>query len=258
VTRAIQKNTELRIVEFYLKARDIVGVIRDGTEPPDFFADTSVGTIAIEVTTYHQQQANPQGHQRRVVEAAWEKIKGRISDKRENYPALKRIHVRLEFLDNLVPSTKETEEFIEALFKLVVSKLPQVNRDRIRIRMSPSDSPILHRYLSMITIREANSYTEWDWNHDFGGIGTNDDELLAVVGPKLKSYKRPVEAVEHHLVVAGDGTRISEVLSIKFVEQFADFTTLNAAIQNGPFDAVALLGMDNSYIWTLNSGWRKL
>jgi hypothetical protein len=237
--REQQKAAERGIAEQYLAVRAIRGgLLLPGSEPPDFVLELGNERIGLEVTEYHDPTPTPSGHTRRVVEAEWEALREVVVAYREQHPELDDLSVILTFPMLAVPPRRDHQAFVAA-----VSALVTANRDRISERwtdllVAGDQPPVLRNFLSRIAVRRARSYLEWDWNHMVAGIGTNEHELLANIRPKL-GYIAPDGLTSSRLIVAG-GWRHSEIVAAWTAEQLNGFHQLNAALQAGPFEELAI------------------
>lgn len=256
MTRPSQKEVERRIAGAYLQARGIAGQPVDGPEPPDVIVEAPGGTIGLEITSYHRPGLTAAGRPRRVVEAAWEAIRAFVVTYRQSHPELNKLSVRLEFTALRVPATREVASFVEAVADAIRVALSSLGEDRLKIKIDSTSAPMLKQYLRAIGVRRVGSYMEWDWNHDFGGIGTSCAELCHLFGDKLRDYKPPAGLAESHLVIVGAGGNLSEVIGIRDIAELQDCTPLNDRIEASAFDAVAILEfVDRSFLWRRGTGW---
>lgn len=257
MTRPEQKREERAAVEQYLQATGFEGEVEDGADPPDFILTTDHKKVALEVTGYHQPLKTSEGHTRREVEAAWTEVRKYVVSYRERNSALGKLSVRLEFLRLSVPRTKEIASFVEAVTAEIVSNRAAINEKTYRVLIEESDAPILKKYLKCIRVREVDCYMEWDWNHDFAGVGTSDDEMMLAIGKKLTDYRRPEGVDENHLIVAGWGGHLSQVAAPMHEQELASFKNLNQALEASAFDCVAILCF-RDFVWRRGLGWEPL
>jgi hypothetical protein len=235
----------------------ISGQIELGPEPPDFLIHANGKTIAVEITEYHQPLRTQQGHTRREVEAAWQRIREHVVTYREDKKDLDNLSVRLEFVSLSVPSTKERAAFVDAVHEKIKAVEKTISKKSNRMLIEDSDPAILRQYLKCVRVRSVSCYMEWDWNHDFAGIGTSDDEMMLAIGGKLRHYVPPKEIDENHLVIRGWGGRLSEIAAPVHEEQLASFRELNQALEASAFDCVAILDL-RDFVWRRGAGWVSL
>lgn len=258
MTRISQKEKERGILDAYFRAAETQYVIQEEREHPDFIVLAEGRRFGVEIIEYHVPQMENGGFTRRQVESGWERLREYVVEFRETHSEIDGLSVWLEFRSMRVPSTREVPGFVDAVAAEVAGLSSDVGPDEHHYHKVCSDSPaILQQYLSSIRIRVVSCYMEWDWNHSAGSVGTSDEEMLAVLEPKLSGYRAPDGIDSSHLVVAGWGGRMSEIISPLCVEQFAHFHGLNDALHKGPFDAVAILCFMN-LIWERGKGWREL
>ncbi len=203
MTRPTQKQRERAVVDHYLKAMGIAGVVEDGPEPPDFLVRAESKIIGVEVTEYHQPLRTAGGYTRREVEAAWAKIREYVVDFRKTVSELDKLSVGLQFVALSVPSTQEITPFVRAITDKIRAARSSIDRKVRYLQTVDTDPPILRKYLKSIRVRNANCYMEWDWNHDFAGIGTSDDEMVLAIGAKLRSYKPVTGSMKATLSLQG-------------------------------------------------------
>lgn len=257
LTRVEQKREERAILDAYLRLTRQGGIVEDGPEPPDFLLCTESKRIAVEVTGYHQPLRTVEGHTRREVEAAWEQIREHVVSYREDKPALDGLSVRLEFLSLAVPKTKEIAGFVQAVSDKITAAGDAIGKQTRRFGIDETDVPILRKYLKCFRVRFVECYMEWDWNHDFAGIGTSDEEMMLAIGKKLAEYKPPANVDESHLIVAGWGGHLSEVAAPIHEMQLNSFRNLSKALEASAFDCVAILCF-RDFIWCRGIGWQPL
>lgn len=235
----------------------IDGVVENGPEPPDFLVRTKSKVIGVEVTEYHQPLRTGGGHTRREVEAAWAKIREYVVDFRKSVPELDKLSVGLQFAALSVPSTQEIAPFVRAVNDKICAARGSIDRKFRYLQIVDTDPPILRKYLKSIRVRNANCYMEWDWNHDFAGIGTSDDEMVMAIGAKLRGYKPSNGIDENHLVIAGWGGLLSQVAAPLHEEQLNSFESLNCALRESAFDQVTLFDLKD-FVWRRGNGWQPL
>ncbi|MBI3707310.1 MAG: hypothetical protein HY246_06490 [Proteobacteria bacterium] len=256
MTRATQKKTERTILEAYLNARRVsVAMIRPGPEPPDFMIERGQELIGVEVTEYHDLLPTASGHPRRVVEATWDALREVVTQYRESHMGLDRLSVILDFHSLKLPPSKKHLTFVRAAAAVISMNGKHISENDFAIAITTEHQAILYEYLRCITVRRIGCYMEWDWNHMFARIGTEERDLLASIGPKL-TYQALPQAAVNWLIVAG-GWRHSELIAVRSLEHLNNFARLNRMLQAGPFDEIALLG-NRWFIWARRSGWSKL
>ncbi|MBP6014779.1 MAG: hypothetical protein KBA31_21330 [Alphaproteobacteria bacterium] len=258
MTRPGQKKKELLIAQEYVKIRQWNAVVVPGSEPPDVlirFPDGSV--IGAEITEYFQPWRTSGGYTLRQVEAAWHSIRQYVVEYRKKSQGLENLSVALEFRTHDVPSTRFTAAFVAAVAAKIRLALASSDHRKITIRIGEADDQVLRQYLLCVHIRRVNAYLEWDWNHSVGGVGTSDAELSTILERKLRWKPPSGEISRFHLVVGGDGSGISQVMAPFSADQLNDFTSLNAALDGGPYEEVALLSL-NDFLWTRDHRWRAL
>ncbi len=256
MTRSSQKQDERDILDAYLKARGLAGDVRDGPEPPDFLVKIDGSVVGFEVTEYHQPQGMGSPHSRREVESAWECLRRYVVEFRKNRPELKDLNVLLNFADLRVPSREECHAFVAAVTDEIAAVRARIGPEFIALEIGSNSPPILRKYLGTIAVHEAGCYMEWDWNQNYVRIGTSDDEMLNVIGSKLR-HPRNRGIDSYRLVVAGFRSRPSEILAPFSAEHLNGYHQLNAALNDGPFDEVALLCI-TMFVWTRERGWRQM
>lgn len=104
-------------------------------------------------------------------------------------------------------------------------------------------------------MRRCEAWLEWQWNHIFQHVGSNQSDLLNTIGPKLNKSDRA--GLAHLVLVVGGGHGLSQVLAPMMVEHLVQYTGLGRQLKNGPFDEVALLGL-RRFLWRRHDGWSDL
>lgn len=249
------------MVQAYMDLVSLKGAVRDGDEPPDFFIRSQAGAIAVEVLEYHRPHRTAAGHTRREVESSWQALRDFVVAYRQSHPELDQLHVRLEFTGLLVPPKKEVAAFVEAVWDLIMPTVEAAraadDKGRKKVMVGDGHPDVLRRYLAAIEVRICRAYLEWDWNRDFAGVGTSDSEMADVVSRKVTTYK-PVEGVTQNvLIIVGWRGLLSEMIAPMGAWQFDGFLRLNAMLESGPFDRVAVL-CTQDLIWQRGGGWREL
>lgn len=259
MTRKSQKANERGILDQYFKALGLPYTVIEEAEPPDFIVQVGRQRVGVEITEYHVPHRLPGGFTRRAVEDGWERLRSYVVEFRKTHPELDRLSIWLEFTGLCVPSGKELPSFVAAVAALIADTRPSMNDEDgyLYIRIEPDSPAILRSYLKTVRIKKVSCYMEWDWNHSAGGVGTSDQEMLAAVGQKLKGYQPPDGLDANHLVVAGWGGRMSEIIAPLSAEQFQSFTAFNAALEESPFDTVGVLCF-LYLLWERGRGWREL
>lgn len=250
MTRSTQKLEERAILDRYLSVRGLAGVVRDGLEPPDLLVMIAGETFGCEITQYHTPQPTASGHTRRQVEAAWEELKNCEAGTRTS-PI--KLNVFLNFTELRVPAgRKECREFIKEVRSLLAEA--DISPE---LKIGPGSPKILREYLLSIYVEKVNCWMEWDWNHIVARVGVSEDELFEVIEPKLRACRRIPRIDKNHLIVAGFSSNLSEFVAIISAQQLNGYARLNAALEAGEFDEVAIIDRYN-FVWTKTDGWRKV
>ena len=257
MTRSSQKQDERKILDAYLEARGLTGVVCDGPDPPDFLVEIDGSVFGFEVTEYHQPQKTTSGHTLRQVEDAWGKLRQYEIGWREDQPELKNLNVLLNFADLRVPAGSEFQAFVTAAWAKIAEVRSLIGPEFTVIEIGSTDVPILRKYLRTIGVCAANCLMEWAWNYSVGSVGVSDEELLAIVKPKINSYCTRPDITSNRLIVAGFQSRLSQYAAPISAAQLNAFLQLNVALKAGPFDEVALLDIEN-FVWDKTHGWRKM
>jgi hypothetical protein len=247
MTRQSQKDEERFYAETYLRLLGIDGSLIAG-ESPDFQIRCASETIGLEVTSYHE------GGRRREVEASWEKLLEYSARFREAHTDLNKISVRFYFRAMQLPSPRQFEPFCIAVAEILRRHAPRFSRTTTTIRLD-KETAVLARYLQSIDARAVNFYAPWRWSaYNFGGVGTTDDELVAVIARKLKPY--PARPKQLHLLIHGGSPALSRIAAPR-LEHLERFDKVNSTLRDGPFDTVAILDLRN-FVWTRSTGWRPI
>ena len=255
MTRAVQKDRERGIVEFYLRIKGVSGKIIGKREPPDILLEMDGRVIGVEVTEYHQLQHTPHGHTRRQVEAAWKKICDYAAEYRSRNSLLDGLSVLLQFRELRVPSGSEVPGFVDALAREIEFVRPRLTDQTSCLRFGASSPSILSKYVVEVQVCVADCYMDLDWNYSTGRVGTSEEELVKIIGPKL-DYCPPPRVDESWLLVAG-GAEISSTMGFLWAEKLSMYSRLNEKLASGPFDEVAVLGR-NYFRWSRLGGWEPL
>jgi hypothetical protein len=250
-----KKGRERAILDFYLKMVGIKGDVEAG-ERPDFVVTSGERKIGIEITEYHQPKSEGESFPRRTVEAEWQKLRKAVVEYRETNADLDNLCVRLTFRGMEVPPERRHADFIAEIHALIQEVQEQAG-EKVKIKITDRHAPLLKQYLSRIAVRNVGCYMEWDWNHDFGGVGTSDAELLALLERKL-AFERPSELTELHLVVAGDGQSVATYIGFLTPELLGGFASLNEALDRSAYTAVTILNYEESCRWQKDKGWSLL
>jgi hypothetical protein len=176
---------------------------------------------------------------------------------REDKRVLDGLSVRLGFHALAVPSTKDIPLFVEAVMRKIVAARDGIERAFRYLPIADTDPPILKQYLKDIRVRVVDCYMEWDWNHDFAGIGTSDQEMMLAVGRKLTGYHPATGFDEHHLAIGGWNGELSQVAAPMHEEELNSFVEFNQALEKSQFDQVAILDF-RDFIWRRGIGWKPL
>lgn len=230
MTRKAQKEDEEYILEALLKQLNMSDKveIREGGEPPDFLIHHKGETIAVEITEYHSEEQESGGSQKRAFETAWKKIQGEVLELRDNQPKFDKLSVFLKFKQWNIRGLKRSE-FIKAVVSFICEHDAQVSRDQQCFPISHSNG-ILFPWLSEICLKRVNCFMEWGCN-----LLTADcigyDRLSNIANQKLKT-KRPDKIDEFWLVIAGNGARLSQTLSIPDLENLKQWPDLNDILTN--------------------------
>lgn len=257
MTRKTQKQRERAVLDYYMASTGINGSVEEGPEPPDYIVRSGDKAIAVEITEYHQPLRTAKGHTRREVEAAWHMVREHVVGFRKNVAELDKLSVGLEFIELAVPSTREIAPFVRAVADKIVAARSSIDDIFCYLRITDADPPILGRYLRSIRVRFADCYMEWDWNYDFGGVGTSDSEMMDAVGAKLAGYRRSQGVDESHLVIAGGGSLLSQIAAPIHEDELASFEELSRALEASAFDQVTIFDI-RDFVWRRGIGWRPL
>jgi hypothetical protein len=257
MTRRTQKREERAVVGQYLQLRGLTGQLVEG-EHPDFTLHTANEVIGLEVTAYHGQTGNVSGQRARQVESSWDALREYSGGFRERHTEFNSLNVRLNFKERRLPPPSRFEAFCCAVADILRRNMNAFSRTYTDLRVEPNADALLDEYLSHITVSVTKAYLDWDWPaYMSGGIGTSDDELLAVVDKKLRTYRAPPAIRTSHLIIYGGGPGLSRIAAPFSAEQLEAFTKLNAALRAGPFAVVAILDL-RDFVWTRGAGWQQL
>ena len=257
MTRSSQKQDERKILDAYLEARGLTGVVCDGPDPPDFLVKIDGSVFGFEVTEYHQPQTTASGHTRCQVEDAWDQLRQDEIGRREVRPELKNLNVLLNFADLRVPAGSEFQVFVAAAWAKIAEVRSPIGPEFTVIEIGSTSEPILQEYLRTIDVRAANCLMEWAWNYSVDSVGVSDEELLAIIKLKIKSWRTRPDIASNRLIVAGFPSRLSQYAAPISATQLNAFLQLNVALKAGSFDEVALLDMEN-FVWDKTHGWREM
>lgn len=237
-----KRTAELEYARQFLQAAGFeLSNLRLGEDPPDVRVTIRRREVAIELTQYHSPERGPKGHTRKQVEQEWFKLRERIEDVREKcYSGLATVSCLMFFRSLLLPSRDEHREFAEELWTLVHRYAHETLADGRQIWLMDLDPkpPLLHRYLSHVSLSRCREYGPVGWNHDVAGVGLSEEALLCAVRPKLRAA-RPADTDEFWLLVYG-GPMMSERLQLRQPEELRAFHCLETHLQSGPFDRVYL------------------
>jgi hypothetical protein len=91
-----------------------------------------------------------------------------------------------------MPPPRAFETFCEGIATQLRQNTDLPARGKWRtVHIDPAE-PVAGRYLSRIEVYGVTFYSQWEWPPLIdGGIGTNDEELHAVIDLKLRSYHAP-------------------------------------------------------------------
>lgn len=117
--------------------------------------------------------------------------------------------------------------------------------------------PLLADYLMGVELLLGRRYwSHWEWpGYMSGGVGTTDNELHAVVAPKLADYNAPAWINSSHLVIVGGGPALTRIAAPFSAQHLSKYSKLNQALKDGPFDTVAILCL-RDFIWSNVEGWK--
>jgi hypothetical protein len=255
MTRPEQRDEEKAIVEYYLREVGIDGCCELGRDPPDviaYLADDSL--VAVEVTRYYQRDRH-KGSTRREVEAAWDRIRERAWELNLNDPPDKRMSVLIEFKELRMPKSRSTEQFIEAVRQEIEAQFSRVSEGAYTyIRIGADHHPLLQDYVKNIGLRRRKNPMMWDWNHNFAGIGTSEQELCDIIRPKLVSS---YDGYDAYWLLVASGPSLSAEIGMLWVEQLEQFDTLNADLRNSALDQVVIMARGWMQ-WTRGHGWKEV
>ena len=156
------------------------------------------------------------------------------------------------------PPARSFEPFCNAVAKLIRQHGDALPEDaKLDIAITADLDELLATYLLGVQLIKCHTHwEEWQWPALLSGyIGTSEDELAAVVAGKLQRYRPPPCLTSSHLVVVGAGPTLSRVAAPLSAAHLATYARLNRALSNGPFDTVALFGIQD-FTWSRAEGWR--
>jgi hypothetical protein len=258
MTQSAQKERERRPAAEWLRRRGIKASLQDH-EHPDFIVEHGHETLGIEIVEFHAgERSAGGGSSARQVEAAWQALCDYSSNYRKQHLDIDPFVVLLHFRRYRMPPARSFQAFCGAVAKLIRRYGDTIPEDAKQdITITADIDELLARYLLGVQLIKCHTHwEEWQWPALLSArLGTSEDELAAVVSGKLQRYRAPPGLTSSHLVVVGAGPTFSRIAAPLSAAHLATYSRLNRELSDGPFDTVALLGIQD-FIWSRAGGWR--
>ncbi|MEK7448934.1 MAG: hypothetical protein AAB019_05550 [Planctomycetota bacterium] len=232
------KKTEQFYLEKFLRCVNFSPNEIISRESPDFIIKSQSKNISVEETEYHSDAKGVSGYSRRLIEAEWNLLQGKLMIEVEKHPKLKKIYGVLKFKKLDLPTRSKQNKFIEEVIQVSLPNCLLRKNEEREISLFQNAS-LVNQYLEALVLKNAGCYITWDWNHTGSWIGLSEEELFNVIKPKLiKNYKGLNFLENWLLIVSGPSLSQSMPLREHTLRKLNKYSDCNNQISKSNFSKV--------------------
>src|SRR5687768_8071 len=214
MTRDRQKDFEREAITSLLQRLNIKEEFEFLKPPePDFLLYLKHVRVGLEITGYYSSP------KRKQFEEAWLVIEKSLYTIDLVERGLPRLSVNLSFLKLLVPTPKETEDFIEELISFLKQLRGEITTEHNFFYVQNQQYPLLKKYIRRIAVRKIDNFSMWRCTEiTMGWVGLSEKNILQIIRKKQK-LARNYKGLYNKLwlmIAAGEGENISSQMGHMF------------------------------------------
>jgi hypothetical protein len=236
-------------------------------QPPDFIIELGGQRIGIELTEFHSQAKGAQVYTRRQIEEEWRKFQHcHLMPEVRNVPHLKTYNGLLFFKKLTLPPRSKYSAFVSEIVQFSPKHCNLNKGEEKSFNCFGPEFQLMNNYLQELHLRNVGFEMTWEWGHNFGSVGPNEDELINIIKRKINGLnKSGWNSLSEKWLLVVSGHRPSQWIghsSLQLESGLPGFKELNLLLHKSGLDKIfifpKMFNLDNSIFLFENNNWKQI